>query len=231
MKSLVLFFGVVFAATAPAQNVVHKVVPFEGAEQTGVRLLYQKPIMQEPYFDLDGLRIETEKVGFFRNNHGYFANLCRIAPGKERYAMKIKSGIISQYEEIDILIYGGDALDLHTQPSVATNPLLATGESFQFYTKNNGAITKANFRNLKTDIGDNTESATWLRAYRRYRWMQRGTLVAGAGITAGSFLVKPGDVKFTPLSAFGLIVFAGSYLFEYAKKDALYFAVDAFNRQ
>ena len=230
MKSIALALVLFVSAAIQAQDAVHKVVPFEGAELTGIRLVYQKPILQEPYFDLDGLRIETANVGFFRNNHGYFANLSLVVPGKERYAMRIKTGIISQYEEIDILVYGGDALDLHTQPSVATNPLLATGEAFQFYTKNNGAITKASFRNLKVDIGDKNESANWLRAYKRYRWMQRGTLLAGIGITAGSFLVKPDDVQFTPLSAFGLMIMAGSYFFEYAKKDALYNAVDAYNK-
>lgn len=229
MRNLLVLAIFLMQLSLYAQTGSHLVVQYDGLTISGSRLSYEHPILKDPYFDLDGQRMETDSIAFFRNNHGYFANLDRITKSKESYALRIREGRISQYEIIDIEIYGGDQLRI-PEGMLQNSPMLASGESFQYYTKNDGAIQKAKFRNFKVDLGDRPESAKHLNNFRKYRWLQRAVIALGVGVTAGSLAVKAEDVKFTPLTALGIVAGGSAYFFEYPKNDALMNAVDAYNR-
>jgi len=229
MRNLAILAISLIQLSLNAQTINHLVVQFDGLKLSGSRLSYEHPILQEPYFDLDGQRIETKSIAFFRNNHGYFANLDRITKSKESYALRIKEGRISQYEIIDIEIYGGDQLRI-PDDMLQNSPMLASGESFQYYTKNDGAIQKAKFKNFKVDLGDRPETSKYLNNFRKYRWLERAVIALGVGVTAGSLAVKAEDVRFTPLTALGIVAGGSAYFFEYPKNDALRNAVDAYNQ-
>jgi hypothetical protein len=229
MKHVLSGLIVLASLSVLAQTNKHLVIQFDGIKKEGARLTYEHPIMKDPYFDFDGLQIATSQVAFFRNNHGFFANLRNVTRSKESYALRIKEGRISQFEIIDINIYGADQLRI-PQDMVQNSPLLASGEFFQYYTKNDGPITKAKFRNLRVDLGDRPETREYLNDYRTYRWLQRAVIALGVGITAGSLAVKPEDVRFTPITALGILTGASAFFFEFPKDDALRNAIDAYNK-
>ncbi len=229
MRNLAILVISLMQLSLNAQTGSHLVIQFDGLKLSGSRLSYEQHVLKDAYFDLDGQRIETKNIAFFKNNHGYFANLDSITKSKESYALRIKEGRISQYEIIDIEIYGGDQLRI-PEDMVQNSPMLASGESFQYYTKNDGAIQKAKFKNLKVDLGDRSETSKYLNNFRKYRWFQRTIIALGLGVTAGSLAVKPDDVSFTPLTALGIVIGGSAYFFEYSKNDELRNAVDAYNQ-
>lgn len=226
--SLTLYF---IALIAGAQDESHEIRLYDGTVLSGERLIYEHPILKQPYFSLDGKRYETSDVAYFRNNHGSFANLKNLSGSQERYALRVKSGTISLYEEIDIHLYGADRIDLREADPGSTSPLLAKGEALEYYSKLDGPVQQARYKFLKLDLADNAGSLTHLRYFRRYRSYQGITLGAGLGLSAASLAMNDeGRAQFTPLTALGMLIAGSAYFFEYPKRDAIYNAIDAYNK-
>ena len=225
-----LFLLVSLVRMGMAQEKTHEIKLYTGETVQGARLLYERPILKTPYFLFDGVRYETGQVEFFRNNHGRFANLGSLWGGKERYALKIKSGKIDLYEEVDMAIYGGDVLDVELDPFTSTSPLLAGGEDVEFYVLNGKPIQKAKYRYLKLDLVDNEASMKQLNDFKKYRLLQYGVLSVGLATTVGSLFMNDNNrPEFSPLTALGIIVAGSSYLFEYPKRDAILNSIDSYN--
>lgn len=206
-------------------------VLYAGDSIPGKRLIYERPILKSPFFRLDSRNFETKEVAFFKNNHGIFANLFHLYPGKERYAMKIASGRVSVYEQIDISIYGNDELDVELPEGQSTSPILASGGKLDYYRKGRAEILPAKHSFLKVDLQDNPNSLEHLKNYRTYRNLQWGTL--GLGITTavlGLFLNDNNRAEFSPIAALGIGVAGASYFYEYPKRDELWFAVEEYNK-
>lgn len=230
MKKLVVI--ALLALTVPAWAQVtapkHSIVYFSGEKVDGDRLIYEAPILKAPHFDLDGLQIETPSVAFFQNNHGYFANLAKIHGEKaERYAIRIKTGNINLYEEIEMEVYGGDNIEIAEDG----NDNLAKGEDFQYFNVSTGEIKKANYRNLKANMADNAKALREVNMIRNYSIIQGVLIGIGAGII-GYEIHRQTDqaVRFTPAMAAGIVVGGSSYFLINAKGNARWLAVDAYNR-
>jgi len=228
-----LFTSILLCCVFVASNAQEKkyhVSLFSDSLLLGHHLVYERPILQTPYFMLDNQRIETKNVKFFSNRHGYFANLRELSGGKERYALRIKSGKVNLYEEIDMAIYGGDELQVEPNLGSSTSPLLATGESLEYYVKGNNSIQKAKYKFLTIDLADNPESELQLKSFKKYRTLQLGIFGLGLATTVGSlFMNQNNRAEFSPITALGIIITGSAYLMEYPKRDALLNAVDAYN--
>jgi hypothetical protein len=201
----------------------HIVRLYNDEVKEGTRLVYEYPIMQPSYFSLDGKHFDSENVAYFRNNHGYFANLSPFfGERSERYAMRIKNtGKIQLFEEIDISAYGGDTL-------LTDNPRrLATGEVWQFYAKNEGELKKGNYRNLKMDLADNPTSLSYLKSYKRMSILQYSLATAGASLVAYQFYsMRNEPAQLTTGLILGILMTGSTLLFDAPKSDLLWMAVD-----
>jgi len=214
---LSLSVGLLIAQPTPKKQILRL---YNGQIKEGEKLTYEYPIMQPAFFNLDGKHFEAEGVAFFRNNHGFFANLSEFYG--ERAAMRIKNtGRIQLFEEIDITAYG--SMDLNT-----SNPRrLASGEVWQFYAKDEGILKKGNYKNLKIDLQDNPNCQTYLKSYRRLTGLQIGLATVGAALVAQQFYnMRNTNASFTPQIGLGIIMAGSSLFFEGAKTDALWLAVD-----
>jgi len=230
MKKLVIIAFIALTAPARAQVATpkHSIVYFTGEKVEGDRLIYESPILKTPYFDLDGLQIETPSIAYFQNNHGYFANLAKIHGDKsERYAIRIKTGNINLYEEIEMEVYGGDNIEIAEEG----NENLAKGEDFQYFNVGTGEIKKANYNNLKANMADNAKALREVNMIRNYSLVQGLLIGIGAGII-GFEIHRQTDqaVRFTPAMAMGIVVGGSSYFLINAKGNARWLAVDAYNK-
>jgi hypothetical protein len=237
-ESLLFAFIIGSSALLHAQvkPVQHEVVLHNGERFSGVKLTYSSPILQPSAFQLDDKKFESAEVAFFRNYHGYFANLNKLYNDRaERYALRIKEGKINLFEEVEFEAYAEESLAI---PEGGENEMLATNESFQFFSKGDGAVQKANYKNLRLALADNDESKKEMNVFRNYRYLQIGLIAAGAGMIAYE-VVRQNDaanassdesIRFTPMLALGIVVGGSSYLIERPKQDAKWFAVEKYNK-
>jgi len=218
-----LLFSVVFSQATIKSTAKHYVKLYNGEMHEGDKLLYDYPLLQAASFNLDGRKFYSDKVYFFRNSFGTFANLYEIYGERaERYAMRINNtGRIQLYEEIDITAYGGDTL-------LTDNPKrLATGEVWQFYTKDEGDLKKGVYKNLKKDLTESPASLRYLQTYKRLNTIQISLAVAGAAIIGQQLYARRNeDTVLSPQMVLGGIMCGATFFFEGAKADALWLAVD-----
>ena len=216
--------------TAHGQNAACKVWTRSGAEGSGEVLQYKTPILQPTYFDLDGVAYPSEQVKFFQNRNGYIANLGGLFGYKsERYAMRIVKGKVDIYEEIDVVIYTSETLGLGDD-GTSMDPLLATGNYYQYYSMDNDTIKKYSYRNLKLDLASNETAMGHLHRFRNLRWLQRAMVVSALGIiTADIASQEPETLRLSPVSAFGFILGGSSFFLDRGKRDSLMLAGDAYN--
>ncbi len=233
MKTLILGISCLFASLVQAQfsKPVNKLQLYSGDVITGDNVIYNATMVKEATFAVDNETYESSNVEFFQNDHGYFANLGRLHGfEKERYAMRIKTGRINLFEEIEIDVYGSEELKTES-PGNAQDPMLASGAEYQYYTKGDGKLLEANYRNLHVDLADNASSVKLLKNYKNYRLLQWGMVGIGSGLIAASVISQSGaPVKFTPFMALGFVIGGGSYLLEAPKNDALWLAADTYNK-
>jgi hypothetical protein len=232
MRYFIFFLFILVSISGFCQKTetkLHSVQLFSGDIFEGTRLIYANPILKTPVFELDEKKFDSPTVAYFQNNHGYFANLTNIyGPKNERYAIRIRSGKINLFEEIEIEPYAGDELAASDSEE---NEMLATGEVFGFYNMGTGEIKKANYKNLRADMADNETATKELKEYRNMRLLQFGLIGAGAGIIAFDiFRQRDNNVEFTVPIALGIAIGGSSYFLEAKKEDALWMAADAYNK-
>lgn len=233
LAALICCAPLLHAQVTPVQ---HEVVLYNGERFSGVKLSYASPILQPSSFQLDDKSFEASEVAFFRNYHGYFANLNKIYNDRaERYALRIKEGKINLFEEVEFEAYAEENLAV---TEGGDNEMLATNESFQFFSKGDGEVKKANYKNLRLALADNPESNKEMSVFRNFRYAQIGLVAAGVGILTYE-MVRQNDavnassdesIRFTPMVALGIIVGGSSYLLERPKQNAKWFAVDSYNK-
>ena len=225
---LVVFVSLCWLEVSHAQVITeskskHFIKLYDDQMKEGVSLLYEYPMMQQAYFALDGKRFFSDKVAFFKNNHGTFANLNEFFGDRsERYAMRISNtGRIQLFEEIDITAYGGDSL-------LTNNPKrLATGEVWQFYTKDNGILKKGNYKNLSVDLAESPASLKYLNTFKNLTRLQVSLALIGAGIIGQQLYVRRNESNvLSPQIVLGGLMCGATYFFENPKRDALWLAVD-----
>lgn len=233
MRTLVFILGfmVVGASYGQLTNPQQKLVLYNGETLTGERLVYESSLLKPSVFTLDDGQFETSSVEYFQNNHGYFANLGRLHNNRqERYAMRIQKGKINLFEEIEIEVYGGEEL-LANANTAENEVMLASGEAYNYYSKGDGTVKKANYHNLMFDMSDNPESVKHLKAYKKYRLLQWGLIGVGTGLIAANVVAQSATgIKFNPVMAIGLVVGGGSYFLQTPKEDSIWLAADEYNK-
>ena len=198
-----------------------------GESIEGKELIFVAPSQNEPVFQLDGISYPAKEVEFFKNKHGYFANLGRIEGfDKPSFAMRIDKGRTNLYQRIDVGVYAGAELMPGTNGEG-----LSDGTSFQFYNVGDEPLRKVGYSNMKVDLADNLGATAHLKDYRKFRFLQLGLIGSGAGVLASSLAVQAGQpVQFNPMMLLGLLVSGSSLLLEAPKDDALWLAADEYNR-
>jgi len=233
MKTLFFSIGLMLCAISNGQltKPQQKLVLFNGEVITGSTLTYESPILKPAEFLLDGNSYETTSVEFFQNNHGYFANLGRQNNNRqERYAMRIQKGKINLFEEVEMEVYGGAELQIEGN-SNGSDPMLASGEMYNYYNKGEESIKKASYRNLKVDLGDNSTSMKHLKAFKKYQVLQWSLIGIGTGLIAANVASQSATgVKFNPIMAIGLVVGGSSYFLQAPKSDSIWLAADEYNK-
>ncbi len=234
MRTLLVSLAILSVLSGKGQltNPQQKLVLYNGEIITGEKLTYEAPILKPAEFVIDGTSVETSSVEFFQNKHGYFANLGRQHNNRqERYALRIQKGRMNLFEEIEIEIYGGEDLLIEGN-SNGKDPMLATGEAYHYYSKDDDAIKKATYRNLKVDLSDNPISMKHLKNYKKYQVLQWTLISIGTGFIAANIANQSATgVKFNPIMAIGLVVGGSSYFLQAPKHDSIWLAADEYNRQ
>lgn len=234
MKALFTTLTCIGLMTAQAQltKPAHKLILFSGEQITGESLVYESPILRQPYFTMSDESYESPTVAFFQNSHGYFANLCKIhGLNSERYAMRIKLGKINFFEEVDLSVYGGETLKIEGTNN-NQDPMLASGDILEYYTKGDSPIRAAKYKNLVVDLNDNANSMSHLKRYRNYKILQWSMIGVGSGIIAANIISQSNSsVKFNPVMAIGIAIGGGSYLMEKPKEEELWIAVEDYNKE
>jgi len=233
LVALICCAPLLHAQVTPVQ---HEVVLHSGERFSGVKLSYASPILQSSSFQLDDKNFEAAEVAFFRNYHGYFAHLNKIYSDRaERYALRINEGKINLFEEVEFEAYAEENLAI---PEGGDNEMLATNESFQYFSKGDGEVKKANYKNLRLALADNPESKKEMNVFRNYRYLQIGLIAAGAGLIAYEVIRQDEaanasseeSIRFTPMLALGIVLGGSSYLIERPKQDAKWFAAEKYNK-
>lgn len=236
MKTFTFLLACLISLATIAQKTEanHFVILFSGEKISGTRLIYDSPIMKASQFMLDDRPFESSSVAFFQNNHGYFANLSGLHGQKaERYAMRIKSGKVNLFEEVEMEVYGSDKLggDGTDEQALYKGDALASGEAFQYYSIAAREVKKATVRNMKVDLADNPAALREVKMIRKYQVLQVSLLAAAAGIIGNSIYQQGGGaVRFEPMMALGIIVGGSSLFLENAKENAKWLAVDNYNK-
>lgn len=207
----------------------HTVELASGVSVDGELLVYAQPIMSEPIFQLGEESVPASDVRFFRNSHGYFANLQFADEAIDGFAMRIKKGNIDLFERIDIDVYGKPELEIFADQPVTELRKMAQGRRFEYFTTDGKHIKKANYSNLRMDLQSNAESVEYLEGFRRYQWFQKGLLIAGSSLLVGSFAAQESNHQFTPVMALGIVLGGSSYFCSAPKDDFLWMAVESYN--
>lgn len=233
MRNILIVLICLVSATANAQltKPVSRIQLYSGDVIKGEHVIYESLALKSAYFTVDNEQYETSTIEYIQNNHGFMANLGRIHGfEKERYALRIRTGKMNLFEEIDIDVYGGEELKTESKNN-PQDPMLASGEMYQYYSKGEGHVMEASYTNLKIDLADNEKSMKHLKSFRNFRALQWGLLGVGSGLIAASVIKQSGGpVKFNPVMALGIVIGGGSYFMENAKEDALWLAADEYNK-
>ncbi|MFM9986584.1 MAG: hypothetical protein ACKVOK_15190 [Flavobacteriales bacterium] len=230
--STALFGSLSITAQLTIDKLDHRLILFSGEVVNGIELKYEAPTLKQAQFFMDGSAYTSDEVKFFQNSHGFFANLSKVhGENAERYALRIRKGRMSLYEEIEMDIYGGNELKTG-EDATMQDPMLASGKMYEYYNIDEKPVREATYGNLRIDLQDNEESMKHLKKYRRYKWLQMGLLGLGSGVVAYDVIRQSGGaVKFNPFMAFGIVIGGSSYFMETPKEDELWFAADAYNTE
>ncbi len=228
MRNLTFLLALLSLSTyAQKSNPRSHIQLMSGETIEGKELIFVSPSNTEPVFQLDGILYPAKDVEFFKNKHGYFANLGRIEGfAKPSFAMRIDKGRTNLYQRVDIGVYAGAEL----MPG-ANGEGLSDGTSFQFYNVGDEPLRKVGFSNMKVDLADNLGATAHLKDYRKFRFLQLGLIGSGAGVLASSLAVQAGQpFQFNPMMLLGVLLSGSSLLLESPKDDALWLAADEYNR-
>lgn len=206
-----------------AQNYVVKQT---GDTLQGESLTFVDPILKEAYFKLDSIRINWSEISLVRNEHGVFANVSHIVSGKEVFAMRIRSGDLSIYEEVDMDVYGEERLpdELRTGQERRT---LARGR--MDYLMANNEIFVPSYKNMKEAVKTSPKAMENLQEMRKYQWIKRGLAFGGGGLIATSLFTMDGNLLLSPQLILGVIATGSSLFVNTAIDDYRWLAVESYN--
>lgn len=167
-------------------------------EASRVRL---RPDIFYSHINYDKQSINADKVKFFGNQYGVFANTKKLSRWEgSRFVEQVESGKINLYSRVYYDVSRFDSRIGH-RDDTRYSPFE------MYYNKGFGDLKSVNYQNLSQDMRDNAQSLDFLEAYKRQRGV--GMVLAGVGVAsciAGiiSFVSKSSEPLETGFSNFGM---------------------------
>jgi hypothetical protein len=191
-------------------------------------IAYHAPIMKAPTFEVNGFKMPAKEVGLLKNNHGVFANVSHLNK-HESFAMRVQSGKISVFENIDISVYSKAQLPSQLSPK-DEQQLLASGK-MDYLMDEVGNVYTTRYRDLKDVYAYSDAAMVHVKRVNRYRWL-RGVLASAGGLLTGIGVVQAGyGGGITPALVMGAVGFGCNFLFIPAIDDAKWEALETYNNE
>lgn len=184
MKKYLFIAMALLCHTAKAQNVAQEAVYFtDGTTMTANRVNLRLGAFDRYFLLADGKQIQAEKVKFFENYKGFFANVTEFDYLRStRFAERVEYGRINlyrnrqQYYLLDDERYVG-----HWEGAREQSGTL-------YYNKGMERVKKMTYVNLMFDLNDNQQSMDLLAGYRKKRKASYTYFgLAGASLVASFF--------------------------------------------
>ena len=189
---------------------------------------YERPIMKAPQIKVNEFTVAPNEVGLLRNSHGIFANVSQLNKGMESFALRVKVGPISVFENVDMDIYGKETLPTNLTDREERS-MLAQGRMDYLMDEEGNMFDAKTYQGLKDAFAFNEAALKHVRRAQRYRWM-RGILAGAGGLLTGVGVVQAGyGAGVTPALVMGVVGFGTNFLFIPAIEDARWQALDAYN--
>ncbi len=131
----------------------------------------------------DSRRILNDRIKFFNNDDGFFANTRQMNPLRiSSFSERIIEGRINLYQqtEYEPLGYGRRHRYVRNTPQNVDHRM--------FYNKNYTDLKRVNYQNLRQDMADHPESIDLLNRYRRSVNTKKAMYTAAALSIVGSFI-------------------------------------------
>lgn len=222
-----LVFG---CLTAKAQLEDLSYVVLNNGERIEGTITYERPIMKAPQIKVNAFSVAPNEVGLLRNTHGIFANVSQFNKGMDSFALRVKMGSISVFENVNMDVYGKETLptDLSQREEKS---MLAQGRMDYLMDEEGNLFNAHTYQGLKDAFAFNEVALKHVRRAQRYRWM-RGILAGAGGLLTGVGVVQAGyGAGVTPALVMGMVGFGTNFLFIPAIEDARWQALDAYNKK
>ncbi len=179
----------------------------------------------------DSTTILLEKVRSYQTEDGYFMRISSLEGSG--FAKRVEEGNIDLYIKQQ-MNYGGGG---HWIPGPnGTSTYMPGGgmssSSVQYFSKNDGPVRKANARNLKVALADNSASMDYLKKRDGLTAVQVIGIIGGLAIGTASILSQSDKEVLNPTGiVVGLVVVTGSsWIPHFAKQDMVEKAIQEYNR-
>ncbi len=227
-QKLLLPLLVMGCLSAAAQTEDLSYVVLNTGERIEGTFKYEHPVMRAPQIKVNEFSVAPNDIEFFRNTHGIFANVSSFNNGKESFALRVKTGPISVFEDVDMDVYGKEMLPV-TLTDREERSMLAQGRMDYLMDEEGNVFDAHSYRGLKDAMAFNEAAQKHVRRAQRYRWM-RGILAGAGGLLTGVGVVQAGyGAGVTPALVMGVVGFGTNFLFIPAIEDARWQALDAYN--
>jgi hypothetical protein len=185
------------------------------------------------YFVLDSVMIKPERVEFYNNQTGLFANIKYLHPNSlSLFAPRIVKGNINLYEK-EFVVYTPITFDLTTHMNSGGE---VTAKLFQnYYNKGYEKLKLVSLKNLKVDLADNSESMIYINKCKSINKKQTFlNIVGGMAFLTGIASLASNDFEFNKVSGWGIGLGAGcfvaSYTLSFPKQKHIQKAIEAYNK-
>ena len=179
------------------------IVLFGGEKIEAKEVTYHPAVLKKSYFTVDGQRYKGKDIAFYSTYDELNANIRMYTFLKRSIFLPVmETGSVNLFER-----------NIHDSNPLSLNPVLFGEKTKLYYNKLEKPLMKANFDNLKKDIGENEESMRYLRQYLTSNILEYSLYaIAGAaavyGVIALAGMSSGGESTYI-LPAFG-VYFLGS---------------------
>jgi hypothetical protein len=237
---LIIFLGILQKALFGQVNESKEYVYFFTDSVIYGNVDYKKPFFGPAYLKVDSLKIQLDKVKFYKNQTGFFANSKNINfSGTSSFSERIRKGRINLFEKENINYSPGQFSSTGMYMGGSTTKTI-----LNYYNKGFGELKKADYKNLSIELADNPESLIYLNKFKSVQKTQNVLYAVGGALFVAGFATlvnKTYDVDYdtepspnvtSNLVAIGLGAgcFLVSYTISFSKPEYLRDAVDAYNK-
>lgn len=203
---------------------------------------YRTGFFRDSYLVADGRKYNPEKVKFYKNEEGTFANSKDIKFNSySNFVERVKNGRINLYEEISTHRH----LSSYNSNTGLYSPGFNTKSIKNYYNFGFSDLKKANYKNLQDDIGDNPLCQPYLIKYKNITKTQNFLAGIGVGVVIIGFATlinktkdwdgtdntpEPNTTGNIVTLAIGSGMVWTAYFMSFSKPKQLRKAIDAYNQ-